>query len=165
VAGEIAAGIAALRAATDIVGGLIAARDMHKFSGALIELQNKIISANLGISALQDQLSTSKDEKRDLEDKLRDIENWRAETERYELRDFGTNIYAYTLKQGFENGEPPHHICATCLPQRQKSILQCLTTDGYYQCNVCKNGFQLGEKATRRLAVRSSGTDGGWMGA
>ncbi|WP_126112538.1 MULTISPECIES: hypothetical protein [unclassified Bosea (in: a-proteobacteria)] len=163
MAGEVAAALASLKAATDIIGGLDAARDLHKFSGDLIELQNKIISANVGISTLQDQVTTLKDQKRDLEDKLRDIENWHAEAQRYQLKDFGGESFAYALKPGMENGEPRHYLCANCMPKRQKSILQRITNDGFYQCHACSNGFQLGEKERLRVGRVTGGDDGGWM--
>lgn len=162
MAGEITAGIAALRAATEIVGGLIAARDLHKFSGDLIELQNKIISANLGISTLQDQLSTLKDQKRDLEDKLRASENWQAELDRYILKDFGEETFAYVLKPGREQGEPRHYLCANCVQKRSKSILQRITNDGFYQCHECSNGFNLSAQNSRSTYDRADTGSDGW---
>jgi hypothetical protein len=164
MAGEVAALFASLKGATDIIGGMVAARDLHKFSGDLIELQNKIIAANIGASALQDQVSTLKDQKRDLEDKLREFEGWQRDADRYALKDFGSNTYAYALKPGMEAGEPSHYLCANCFPKRQKSILQRVTPDGFYQCHNCSNGYQLGARDTRQRFVQGGGSEDSWMG-
>lgn len=168
MAGEIATGLAALRGAADIITGLIAARDLQKFSGDLIELQNKILAGNNAIATLQDQLLAVKDGKRELEDKLREMENWRAEAERYELKDFGGQTFAYALKLGMENGEPAHYLCAPCMQKREKSILQRLrTTDAgneVYYCHGCSLKLRLGDKTAPPRAPRSIPPSGSWMG-
>ncbi len=166
MAGEIVGAITSLKGALDILSGLIAARDLKKFSAQLIEMQEKIIAGHMGISTLQDQLLTVKDEKRDLEDKIREFENWRAEAERYELKDFGGQTFAYVVKEAMRNSEPVHYLCAACMQKREKSILQRITSGGLFECHNCKSRVDLGQDPPRRPSgYRPAGGGGkdGWM--
>jgi NMD protein affecting ribosome stability and mRNA decay len=45
---------------------------------------------------------------------------------------------AYTLKQGMENGEPAHYLCASCYHEGHKSIMQTETrSPGRCEVMVC----------------------------
>jgi hypothetical protein len=74
---------------------------------AIIELQEKIITAQLAQSELVDRLHA-------LQEKAARFETWKAEKKRYELTDFGAGTFAYLLKPEAANGEPTHRICARC---------------------------------------------------
>jgi hypothetical protein len=47
-----------------------------------------------------------------------------TEKARYQLREVNTGVFAYVPKQGMEQGEPFHMLCANCYERGEKSILQ-----------------------------------------
>jgi hypothetical protein len=85
--------------------------------------------------------STLLDRVRQLEEEKAKLEAWESEKKRYELQDVDRGFFAYVLKPGMENDEPPHAICATCYQRRLKSILQSsghiTVHDHYWFCGEC----------------------------
>jgi hypothetical protein len=66
-------------------------------------------------------------------------------TERYHLTMPSAGVYAYGLKPGMEQDEPPHLLCANCFTQSEKSILQ-FSQDkqsAIGSCPRCKNDIHL----------------------
>jgi hypothetical protein len=92
-------------------------------------------------------------------EQLARFEKWETEEQRYQLKDFGGNTFAYELKPEAAQGEPPHIICPNCYQKRQKSILQGRGKDALqrdmYHCPSCENEFNLG---TRVPPPRQRGT-------
>jgi hypothetical protein len=162
--GSIMSVAGSLKAAGDIAKTMIGLRDETTFQLKAAELVGVIMTAQGHALTAQGEQSTLLQEKRALEDKLMEFNDWKREAERYALKDFGGQVYAYALKPGMEQGEPAHYLCVNCYSKRQKSILQCLTTDGYFECHNCSKGFQLGERNTR-VTFAVGGRDDGWMGA
>jgi hypothetical protein len=116
-AAELLTGLGLFKTAFDMAKGLKDINDAAVRNGAVIELQEMILSAQNQQSALIERV-------RELEEQVTHFENWEAEKQRYQLTDNGLGVMAYTLKPGMENGQPPHSICAGCYERRQKSILQ-----------------------------------------
>jgi hypothetical protein len=61
---------------------------------------------------------------RELEEEKAKLEAWNTEKQRYKLTELGPGMTTYTLKEGMENGEPPHHLCTNCYNEGHKSIMQ-----------------------------------------
>jgi hypothetical protein len=76
---EVFAGLGALKTAFDIARGLKDIDDATRRNAAVIELQEKILSAQQSQSRLIDTVS-------DLEKQIAEMNAWVAEKERYELR-------------------------------------------------------------------------------
>ena len=73
-----------------------------------------------------------------LKARVAELEAWDADKKRYKLTDLGGGMTAYSLKEGMENGEPPHHLCAACYNEGHKSIMQKEDrTPGRCQVLVC----------------------------
>jgi hypothetical protein len=157
-AGEVLAGLSALKTAFDIAKGLKDIDDATKRSAAVIELQEKILSAQQEQFALTEQL-------RGLQNKMATLDTWEAEKNRYELTDFGGETLAYALKQSMANGEPPHRLCSACYQNRKKGILQPTGISAYKQemvkCSECGKDFMLGNRVERPLSARSK-LPSGW---
>jgi len=102
---------------------------------AIISLQSLIISHQAEFSALRQ-------EKEAIEQKLREIENWREEASRYELTEIASGVYVYAKKKTVESSEPLHYLCAKCYNERKKSILQRTQHSGmgiHYICHSCSS--------------------------
>ena len=115
--GEAFAGLSAIKTAFDIAKGLKDIDDATRRNAAVIELQEKILTAQAEQSDLINRI-------RDLEKKVESFEAWSAEKQRYRLAQLCRGVTAYALKQGKENGEPPHYLCGNCYQEHHKSILQ-----------------------------------------
>jgi hypothetical protein len=85
----------------------------------------------------------------ELKEKLRQVEGWETEKQRYDLIEFPMGSFAYILKKEAAHGEPIHYICANCYQKSKKSILH--KSDGMlgvsFQCNECKNTFRHTDKS------------------
>ena len=115
--GEVFAGIGALKTAFDIAKGLKDIDDATRRNAAVIELQEKILTAQSEQASLIDTVGQ-------LKSRVAELEAWNADKQRYVLSDFGSGLLAYSLKDSMSNGEPPHHLCAQCYSDNVKSILQ-----------------------------------------
>jgi hypothetical protein len=136
----IAEGLGFLKSALDIAKGLKDLTDTTRRNAAIIELQEKILSAREAQSTLLDRISA-------LEEEVASFEKWDAEKKRYELKEFGRGAFAYALKSEAQGSEPTHQICPTCYETRRKSILQivpgnnartALGIRAVSRCPVCK---------------------------
>jgi hypothetical protein len=140
MAGEILAGIGAVKAAYDMAKALKDINDATVRNRAVIELQEKILVAREAQTALLDRVST-------LEKEMARFEAWEREKGRYKLTDFGGGTFAYLLKPEEANGEPPHRICATCYQKGQKSILQFshnVEGQDWFECHGCGTRLAFG---------------------
>jgi hypothetical protein len=113
---EVFMGINALKSAFDLAKGIKDIDDRTRLNDVVIELQEKILSAQQSQSALVETVGN-------LEKEVTDLKAWDADKARYKLHDVGDGLMTYALKEGMENGEPPHYICANCYAKNQKSFL------------------------------------------
>lgn len=135
MAGEIFAGIGALKSAFDLAKGIKEIDDAAKRNSAVIDLQSTILTAQQAQGELLNENSELKKENTALK-------AWGVEKSRYELIDLYRGLFAYVLKAGCEQGEPPHALCANCFQQGKKSILQSSgdiqTHNRTWDCPSCK---------------------------
>lgn len=135
VVAEAMMGISAFKAAMDITKGLKDIDDRTRLNEAVIELQEKILGAQAAQALLIQQVS-------ELEKEVAGLKAWDTDKQRYELKDLGRGFFAFIPKQGVENGEPPHAICANCYQKGFKSFLQSsghpMIHDRSWDCPACK---------------------------
>jgi hypothetical protein len=114
---EVFAGLGAIKTAFDIAKGLKDIDDVARRNAAIIELQEKILTAQAAQAALVETVS-------ELKKRMAELEAWDADKQRYELKDIGLGSLAYTVRETMRGGEHPHQICAACYQHGRKSILQ-----------------------------------------
>jgi hypothetical protein len=135
VVSEAMMGITAFKAAMDISKGIKDLDDRTRRNEAVIELQEKILSAQQAQAALIQTVA-------DLEKEIAALRSWEADKQRYELRDLQKGFFAFVLKQGMENGETPHALCTNCFQKGVKSYLQGsghpVIHDRSWDCPSCK---------------------------
>lgn len=134
---EISAAVASVKTVLDLAKAAHELSNHNELLSAVYEVQTKLIDATTAVIASQDKQSALNDRVEELKKQLREIENWEREIKRYKLYEFpSTKTLVYALKEGMENGEPLHYLCATCLNQDKKTILQ---PRGYLLfCPTCK---------------------------
>jgi len=114
---EVFAGIGALKTAFDIAKGLKDIDDAARRNAAVIELQEKILSAQQSQSTLIERI-------RGLEKEVADFKTWETEKQRYELQELPPGVFVRVLKPSMAGSEPTHRLCAKCYEDSKKSILQ-----------------------------------------
>jgi len=140
VVAEVFAGMGAIKTAFDIAKGLKDIDDATRRNAAVIELQEKILSAQ---SAQMELVQTIGE----LKKRVADLEAWDTEKKRYELKAVAPGSFAYVLKPEAQGSEPPHQICAACYANHKPSILQIMPRShvsmqlGFtkYHCPECKS--------------------------
>src|SRR2546430_498478 len=112
--GEAIAGLGAIKTAFDIAKGLKDIDNATSRNAAVIELQEKLLTAQAAQSALVERIGQ-------LEKEMARFETWEAEKKRYKLTDYGGGTFAYAMKTDEARGEPPHRICANCYESGHRS--------------------------------------------
>lgn len=121
---EISAGLSSLKAAFGIAKGLNAAATQASINEVKVELTQHILEAQAALTAAYEAQSATAERIRELEQEIVRLKDWKADKQRYELKDTGQGTPAYAPKAGMENGEPSHWLCPACYQQGKKSILQ-----------------------------------------
>ncbi|HKB59493.1 MAG TPA: hypothetical protein VKC56_05535 [Gallionellaceae bacterium] len=114
--------------------------DEAKRNAQLIKFQEAFIQLQSSVHAMQVENTSLLRKIGDLEKQIMESENWDREIERYQLQPIGQGVFAFALKPGMENGEPPHLLCAKCVNDGKKSILQTRLADEFgriYVCHTC----------------------------
>lgn len=151
---EIYAGVGAFKAMFDMAKALKDINDAAVRNGAVIELQQQILGAQVEQAALLDRVGY-------LEKEMTRFETWDAEKQRYVMKEVESGSIAYALKADTANAEPAHWICAGCYHSGRKSVLQnvgdwsLMPRDRPFrrwECPACKNCIKLGESTRPTMA-------------
>jgi hypothetical protein len=147
MASEFIAGLGLFKTAFDIAKGLKDINDATVRNGAIIELQEIILSAREQQAAALERISQ-------LEKQVADFETWEAEKQRYELKSLPPGGLVHSIKEAMRNGEPPHYICANCFEHRKKSPLQSGGVNNGLEsltCNECGAKIRTGHFVEPRV--------------
>ncbi|MBZ9854297.1 hypothetical protein LB566_10815 [Mesorhizobium sp. CA13] len=150
---EAMSGLGAFKAMMDMAKGLKDINDATVRNTAVIELTEKIMSAQSAQAALIGEIGK-------LEKDLVRFETWEAEKQRYELHKLHPGILIYRLKTGMENGEPPHEICANCYNNGVKLLLHNTGVHNgrtHWKCHTCGFDEQTGDFTPPSRGVHGDG--------
>ncbi len=140
--------LATLQSAYGLAKNIADLDEAHAIKVQIGELLAQILSAQESEMRSQERESALARQVHELEQRIDQMETWNAEKQRYQLTDFGAGTFAYTLKPGMENDEPPHRACANCFKKGHISVLQfrlhSIMSQDLYACPSCKNEFHFG---------------------
>lgn len=138
---EVIAGLGAFKTMIDLAKGLKDINDATVRNGAVIELQEHILTAQMAQAALIERV-------RDLEEKVASFETWNTEKERYELKGVGYGTFIRMLKANARGAEPPHWVCDNCYQKRMIAIIQRGSIVGprAWFCPSCKTTYDVREQ-------------------
>ena len=140
MASELIASIGLFKTMMDMARGLKDINDTAIRNGAVIELQEKILSAREAQTVLLERVS-------DLEKEVAGFEAWERQKNRYQLQKLPPSVFVYTLKPAMAEGEPAHYICAKCYEHRKRSILHGAGKEQgveTFHCQECNSKFYVG---------------------
>ena len=129
-------GLGVFNAMYDAAKALKEMNDANIRNTAVMELQEKILSAQREQAELIEMVGT-------LKARVAELEAWDADKKRYKLTDAGGGVMAYSLKEGMEDGDPPHYLCAACYNEGHKSNLQPEMRDPG-RCDRCTSSEHFG---------------------
>lgn len=143
---SITATITGLKAASDIVNGLMNAKTSSAVDTAVRELNAHLLTVQREAMAANTEQFTMIEEIRALKKEIAHIKAWDSEKKRYQLTDlWNTGVLAYALKESMSNAEPPHYLCTNCYEEGRKRILnlQKNSKSGRLMlvCPFCKTEF------------------------
>jgi len=150
----IGGALSATKAAFDLTKAFVDVRDATKVQAVKFELMGLLLQAQEAEAALIA-------EKRQLEERVRALETWNGEKQRYELQNVGQGDgFAYGLKAEAQGSEPDHKLCAHCYEHGKKRLLQPHTIpEGRAQvlmCSDCKE--QILVRGVAETRVFAAGT-------
>jgi hypothetical protein len=128
--------IGSLKAILETGKKLVEVRDAAARSELIVQFTRQIMDAQNVEAGLIEKIHA-------LEQKITEFEDWKREKDRYQLEELPPGILMYRLKEGMENGEPIHKICANCYINKKKSLLHNLGTHNgltEWKCHSC--GFK-----------------------
>ena len=135
--GEVFAGLGAIKSAFDMAKALKEIDDATKRNAAVIELQERILTAQSAQASLIEHIG-------ELEKKVGAFEKWEREKQRYELKNVGWGAFAYVLKKDERGAAPPHWICTKCYEHDRAVTLQLMFNKGRGQVWTCPScGMEL----------------------
>jgi hypothetical protein len=147
---EISSLLTSAKIAFDLTKGITALKSEVDRNQAVSKILEVLIAVQTDALSMQEKQSSLTSRITELESQLQQLKNWESELQRYQLKRFAFGGYAYSLKLGMENGEPHHYLCAPCINQRKKSILQ-PSADVFLRCSLCHEEI--------KIANPSSGND------
>ena len=139
---EISAAIQSAKALGELVKAAHSLANYNEFVTAVYEVNAKLMEATAVALASQEKQSSLTNRIAELEHELRELKNLESESQRYQLTKLAFGGYAYSMKPGMENAEPPHYLCATCMNQRKKSVLQ-PSGEAFLRCSLCHEEIQI----------------------
>jgi hypothetical protein len=121
---EISAAVASAKTALEIAKAAHGLSNYNELVAAVSEVNAKLMEATVIALASLEKQSALTNEIAEIKEKLRKLERFERETERYILEQLPFGGFAFALKKGMENGQPPHYLCATCMNKGEITILQ-----------------------------------------
>jgi len=139
---SISAAMSSLKAATDIVQGMIKLKSAVDVQTKLIELQSQILAAQSNALHAQAEYSALLEKVESLQKELARLKAWEQERTKYVLKEVSQGNFAYVLKDGTNAEEPEHWLCCQCFNDGYKSVVQFSGHKEFHKvflCNKCKS--------------------------
>ena len=153
---ELLGAAQSVQALTTLLKAANGLANYNEIVAAVSQVNAKLMQANTVALAAQEKQASLATQIAELEKELAQFKNWERDSERYMLYTLAPGVFAYALKPGMENGEPPHLLCANCMSKRQKSLLQ-VASDGEYTrkyiCHNCSSGLSVQKSAPAKPSM------------
>jgi len=134
---EITAALGSLKAATDILGGMVALKNQSEVQAKVVELTNVIINLQHQLLGMQAEHATQTGRQAELEAQLRELSEWAVNKAHYRLHRFDAGGFVYRYKAQDDDDSAPHDLCTQCFEKHIKSILQAAEPEGWHKALRC----------------------------
>jgi Zn finger protein HypA/HybF involved in hydrogenase expression len=141
------AAFTSLKLIGDAAKGMIGLKTDTEVRTAVYDIQEKLLSAQQEMFAVNAAQTVMVERIRDLEKQIANMEAWETQKQRYQMASPCAGSTVYALKKSMADGEPPHYLCANCYQQRKPSIMQNAQISSQirysgttcFKCPVCKS--------------------------
>jgi Zn finger protein HypA/HybF involved in hydrogenase expression len=154
---EISAAVSSAKVALDIAKAAHGLSNYNELVAAVSEVNSKLVDATVVTLASLEKQAALTNRINELEIRLKEVESWENQINRYKLHSFASSALAHKLEESMQNGEPMHYLCTTCINQRKKTILQ--PRDVRLYCPVCDKSIVTREEPP----IDYSPSEGSWM--
>lgn len=119
------------------------AKALHELKvDADVDARVSALVANLGDLAgkfLEAQTAhiASQEKAQQLEKRLRELDQFETERQRYALKEVAPGAFAYELRAECQGEEPIHRLCAACCAKKVKQILQFARYERTFAVHAC----------------------------
>ncbi len=144
---EIQLLLSSLKSAGEITKTLFNLKVTGEVQGKIVEIQCLLMAAQSSAIDASNAQYVLQDKVRELEERLRELENWGEQTGRYTLVcPWRGPAQVYALKQARAEGESPHYLCPNCFHNKKRVILNPLETNNQLTCvcPACKSTMSTG---------------------
>jgi hypothetical protein len=145
---SISAAVTSLKAAGEIVKGMISLKTTTEVQAKAIELNQEIISAQHAIFQAHSAQSALIVKIADLEKQIAQMRQWEEQKQRYKLANpWRGPALAYGVRKSCKDSEIAHWICTKCYDEGRRSILNPAHGNGGFilmVCPTCKAQLQTG---------------------
>jgi gamma-glutamylcyclotransferase (GGCT)/AIG2-like uncharacterized protein YtfP len=143
--------ISAIKTAKDLCAALVELRDFNHVAATVTKLNSELLKAHEGLFSLHAKVLELHQEKVEVLDKLRELEQRSEERRRYQLVELRAGSFAYRLKApehrqddiAVDGDEPIHFICQQCMDVRGTRVVlrRIEPTRGFFKldCTACSN--------------------------
>jgi hypothetical protein len=150
---EISAALTTIKVAKDLIKGISSLNADVAIKEKTVDLLGTIVDLQEHILSMQSKYGELLKSKSDLEEKLKQHEEWLITKSGYTLNEVATGVFVYCSKESKDATEPKHWLCANCFSNEKKSILQLSKYDGsgqHYSCPGCKTDIYIPSDEVRR---------------
>ena len=113
IIGDISTVLAALKSTADLIQLLGKSKVDNAVREKAFELQSIILDLQQGMFAMQVEQSALLQAKKELEQKIAELEQWEAEASHYQLHKVCTGVFVYAIKPEANSSEEPHWVAPT----------------------------------------------------
>lgn len=148
---ELSAAMTAIKETAGLAKVINDAKTDAEVKAATIELQNKLITLQAECFSLGDMIRQRDEEAMLLKAKIAEFENFRSQTEGYELERLDSGTLVYSKKELVNERPESVYLCPHCFGKHEVSILQpveIMWNDGHFRthCPSCNNKFWMNSR-------------------
>jgi len=126
-----------IKAAKELVGGLIDAKADAEAKNRIYEAQAKLGNVQDALFSMREEMFALQDENKTLRAQIAEFGAWDAKAKEYELTTTQGGAVVYRFK-----GQPEHYACPSCFQSKQIHILQTTRKiSGHFMCTGCDKAF------------------------
>ena len=143
---ELSAAMTAIKETAGLARVINDAKTDAEVKAATIELQSKLITLQAECFSLGDAIRLRDEEVVHLKAKIAEFEDFKSQTEGYELERLDSGTFVYSKKVLVNERPESVYLCPHCFGKHEVSILQpmeIMWSDGHFRthCPSCENKF------------------------
>jgi len=142
---DIASALTAVKSLSEFLSLAAKSKTDAAVAQKAAELSVVIVDLTSAMSAVQAKNNDLLSRNHELEQKIMEMDNWKATAEKYSLIEVSLDVFFYANNKDQSTAEPSHWLCTKCYEDHKKSIVQresSIASGTFYVCPNCKQEFR-----------------------